>query len=1657
LKKNNYSISEDQLNRLFPFYFSLNQDLIIESNGGTLQKIAPNIIGLLFSDAFTLQTPNIEKLSYNKIKNIANKLVVIECQNDEKTILKGQFEYLKDTGKVIFLGGPWFQSIDQIETSKLVPEDFAKHDSTVELLKVVKNNERESSEINKYIKIINKQKSDLEAANIQIKAIALFPLQNPDPLIRVDLEGNIILANPAAFSLKEYTFDGIKYDSSEFWKYAVLLFDPNKENYTFEVIVDGKIFSFKVFYLTNDKYYNIYGREVTSQKAIEKELSFLSVVASANIHGVAFFDENIEITWVNSSMEKLTGYSKNELVGNRPENLVLGKDSNLEKLNAIFTNIKNHQSFTEEYLLYKKDGSGFWARVQYNSLKNIANNINEFVIIEDITQQKTQIEEIKRLSLVASANENIVAFIAPDGRIAWVNSAIEKLTGYKAEEVVGDYPTKILVGPETDMEKYTKMIENGNNHINYSEELIHYRKDGSWFWANVQFTNIYDESGNLAYQFIIAQDITKKKEIEDEFERLSLVASANENGVMFTNEVGIIYWSNETMQKICGYCLDEIIGKNPIELLSGKLTDSNETQKMIDDFANKKSFKNETIQYKKDDSWYWGSTNFQTFQFNEGKTHYFAIIEDITLKKEKDEQLKILSSIAADNAHGVVIANEKGEIEWMNNSFERITGYTLVEMKGKKPGYILQGPNSDPATIDYLKTKIKSGEPFVSEIINYSKSGKQYWLRIQGQALKDRNNNILKYFAIHEDITQKKLIEQRLIDIESKFRIALEKIGDNIWEHNFITKNTFFTHKESIFTGKKMRDLKTNFYVWWKAVYKEDRSILLENYKKYKKREIEFHSIEYRMVDNSGVIHWVMDRGVIIERQIDGKPLRVIGTHTDITKIKETEKALRENEAEYKLLTANIPGILFKYAYYPDGTEGFIYFSSNTKEKIGLTEYELKNYTDYFPTELIEKERVISKNTFKNRKPHRFELKFNLPDRDPIWISVSSSFSYELENGTIVTSGILLNITKDKETERAVLIKEQKYRTILANMNLGLLELDQNQKITYANNSFTTMSGFAFEEVEGKMPQDLFMEETFKKLISSKNKLRKMGVSDAYEIKALNRNKESKWWLISAAPRIDDFGKITGTIAVLLDITKQKELEMQLKRSWEVAEESVKSKESFLANMSHEIRTPLNAIIGMINQLNNTPLTHKQNFMLETIQASADNLLVIINDILDLSKIEAGRLSLENMGFDLKNVIARSIQVLNHKAEEKGLLIASTIFDSKIEPILIGDPYRLNQILLNTIGNAIKFTEKGSVTISCSIISSKPKSQKIKISIVDTGIGMNKAFIEKLFEKFSQENDSVYSRFGGTGLGMSISKELVELMGGKIQVNSNKGIGTKVTIEIEFEIGTKADLPIKEITHTDSVIIKNKKILITDDNDLNRLVASMLMERYGAQTFDAENGREAIKILETKNIDLVLMDLQMPYMDGYEATKYIRETMKSTVPIIALTANAIKGESKKCIEAGMNDYISKPYKEAEFISIIADNLNKALLYNINNPQKIIYNEQLYDLKNLMEIGQKDEAFILKMLGIFADQTKKLVEEMALAYSEENLKKMGEIAHKLKPSLDTLNVTSLKSEIREIENYGLSLIKSDDLPHLLQKTQDVTNSIVEDIYSNYNVL
>ncbi|HQR93949.1 MAG TPA: ATP-binding protein [Sediminibacterium sp.] len=546
----------------------------------------------------------------------------------------------------------------------------------------------------------------------------------------------------------------------------------------------------------------------------------------------------------------------------------------------------------------------------------------------------------------------------------------------------------------------------------------------------------------------------------------------------------------------------------------------------------------------------------------------------------------------------------------------------------------------------------------------------------------------------------------------------------------------------------------------------------------------------------------------------------------------------------------------------------------------------------------------------------------------------------------------------------------------------------------------------------------------------------------------------------------DEDGLVLGAVVVARDVTEQKRFEKELTEARVFAElateiaqhakdnaeaasliagEAVKAKQQFLSNMSHEIRTPMNAIIGFTKVLFKTELSVKQLEYLSAIKTSGDALIVLINDILDLAKVDAGKMIFEHIPFNIANSISAMLHLFEPKIQEKNLSLIKQ-FDNTIPLVLLGDPVRLHQIIINLLSNAVKFTSEGSITLGVTLVEEKAESAIIRFSITDTGIGIQEAKMQTIFENFQQASSGTSRLYGGTGLGLAIVKQLVEQQGGSVSVISEIAKGSEFSFLLEFlksshveEILIDLESPHNDISHL--------KILVVEDIPLNQLLMKTVLDDFGFEREIAANGKIAIEMMAVNKYDLVLMDLQMPEMNGFEATQYIRNVMHSNIPIIALTADVTTVDLAKCKLVGMNDYIAKPVDEKllynKIVGLASKNLDRSVGKTELVPAIISTATKCTDLDYLEKRTKSNPLLMLEMIALYLEQTPTLIAAMKLSWQNKDWQSLHAAMHKLIPSFSIMGISpDFENMAKQVKEFALSQQQTDGIQSFVLQLETV---------------
>jgi len=507
-----------------------------------------------------------------------------------------------------------------------------------------------------------------------------------------------------------------------------------------------------------------------------------------------------------------------------------------------------------------------------------------------------------------------------------------------------------------------------------------------------------------------------------------------------------------------------------------------------------------------------------------------------------------------------------------------------------------------------------------------------------------------------------------------------------------------------------------------------------------------------------------------------------------------------------------------------------------------------------------------------------------------------------------------------------------------------------------------------------------------------------------------------------------------------------------------IAEDAVKAKQQFLSNMSHEIRTPMNAIIGFTKVLLKTELSAKQKEYLTAIKMSGDALIVLINDILDLAKVDSGKMTFEKTPFKMYLSISAMLHLFQTKILEKNLVLIKE-YDEHIPDVLVGDAVRLHQIILNLVSNAVKFTSKGKITVSVKLLSQDDEKVTIEFSVSDTGIGIVESKMENIFENFQQATSGTSRLYGGTGLGLAIVKQLVETQGGTVRVKSKVGEGSTFSFTLDFiKTNAEAEAEIENVK-ADSTI-KNIRVLVAEDIPLNQLLMKTILDDFGFERDIAENGKIAVEKLQTTPYDIILMDLQMPEMNGFEATDYIRSVMNSNIPIIALTADVTTVDLEKCKAVGMNDYISKPLDERLLYSKIIGLIKKPILFG--GQADCIKNQfersKCIDMEYLNRRTKSNPVLMMEMISLYLTQTPPLINAMKVSMQNKDWQSLYSAVHKMIPSFSIVGISpDFENMAKKVQEFASTQKQVEEMPDLVLQLENICMQACEELKEEYNLI
>lgn len=749
--------------------------------------------------------------------------------------------------------------------------------------------------------------------------------------------------------------------------------------------------------------------------------------------------------------------------------------------------------------------------------------------------------------------------------------------------------------------------------------------------------------------------------------------------------------------------------------------------------------------------------------------------------------------------------------------------------------------------------------------------------------------------------------------------------------------------------------------------------------------------------------------------------------NNDIQMRHKVEDELQKSEVKYREFVENA-GVI---TYTADINGNFTFISKQVEALTGYTPDEMlgKHFSALIPEEWIPKVAAVYQQQFLDRTRETtmvFPIRFK--NNGIRWVE-QDVILLEKDGWVQGFQCVVKDIT-EQELVRQKLQKiedeqkEYQYRiqAILDNAPLIIYVKDLEGRYLLTNRQCREVFGLSDDMIIGKTVHDVQ---------ANKHAAERYNIADKQVIETRKPVELEDVLYLPDGPRhlltikfplFDKDNQLLGVSGFMKDITDMVKSRQELIAARQKAETAETLQEQFLANMSHEIRTPMNGIIGMTSLLMNTPLQQHQQEYVQMIKQSSDNLLVLINDILDLSKIKAGKISIEKIPFSLGDIVKSLSAVFRLKAEQKDLSF-STLLHPAVPLHLVGDPHRLGQILTNLLSNALKFTEKGYVTLEINVQEQENEQVILCLQVSDSGIGIDEKQLHLIFESFSQASSDTTRRFGGTGLGLAITRRLVELQQGSVHVASKSGAGTTFTVLLPFGLSTEEEVMrgnIKTIVQPEDLKdYSGKHVLIVEDNDVNQRVLQYNLERYKLAVTVIDNGKDAVRWLEKNKTDLIMMDLHMPLMDGFQATDYIRRQLRLTVPIVVLTASVLRNERQRCLQIGANDYVAKPFAPEELRRCLEKYLlNRKEEEMGRQPAITAAGHPAFDISVLLQLN--DNNVIREIYKVFETTVPAGLEELKQLAIKEDWDAVFEHAHKLKSSLGIIQVKDLHGKMTIIE-------------------------------------
>lgn len=936
---------------------------------------------------------------------------------------------------------------------------------------------------------------------------------------------------------------------------------------------------------------------------------------------------------------------------------------------------------------------------------------------------------------------------------------------------------------------------------------------------------------------------------------------------------------------------------------------------------------------------------------------------------------------AFDKVFAVAFLSKKGEFQHINSIFEDFVQSSAKEVIGKNiqsffPNFILKENFKQNTDLHHI-----NGHEFE---VNY--------------CLIELNENsfFLKLNSINKD------------PIQEKTEFALSSLNTAIWEWDMKSNTAWFDDNWPAMLGYKSDEVSSNIQGWTQYAHPEDQDKTIAEMNYHIKNRTPASLTIQRFKHKDGRWIRIMTNGRVVERNKQGQPLRFVGINTNISNVKN-----------FELFSSDIQNMADTGTWEIEFPSKIKSWSRKTYEIYDLEPSPIPPSNEEVMKLYEPNSSKLAKESTRKLIEEGIDYDIDLKLKNGKWIRIIGR-SEKSNKKIFSVFGIVQDITKRKKAEEALLKSQETLQLALKAGEFGVWEWDLNTDDIYCSPSMRIL--FSDIDLGDYRLSQLFkiVHEDDQAKIKEEIKLLK-DVTDKFDFTyRIKKLKKWRWVRTIANVRRNSNSEEEAITSISWDITSQVELQDRQKQIIEQAEHTSKMKSQFMATVSHEIRTPMSGIIGMTELMTETEMSAEQRETVQTIKICAENLLTLVNDILDYSKLEANKLELDKRPFKLVDTIKNTTDLFAYKARQKNISIKYYI-DPNIPEYIVQDEARIYQILFNIIGNAVKFTPSGQITINV-----KKVSKHLEFKISDTGIGIPKDKHKTIFESFTQLNPGYHSDTYGTGLGLSISKSILELMGGDIEIESEIGKGATFTFKISTS--SKSDgptIPPQQQVNTQKIDVTQMKVLIVEDNPINLKLIATILDKIGVQIDTAEDGLVAVEKIKTNSYHLVFMDVQMPKLDGKSATKRIRaiEGHESLPYIIALTANVTNEHKEECLASGMDDFLPKPIRVQVIRSLIESYASKIDFEKEQGTPLEIISQKLIDVEKLKQDFDGFDDLLQQFSEIFLKNYATYLQQIDTLISAQDFDEVAKVVHTFKGIISNFQSMEIRENIEELERLA----------------------------------